>query len=62
MIKVGDLVTFRFTFELPNGKFIDRGDIGIVKEDDVVTIHVLHMKSGEIFKTRRSSVTKLEIQ
>ena len=61
VIKVGDLVMFRFTFELPNGNFIDRGDIGIVKADEIVNIDILHINSGEIFTTRRSSVTKLEI-
>ena len=61
VIKVGDLVIFRFTFELSDGKFINRGDIGLVKTDEIVTIHVLHVKSGEMFKTRRDSVRKLEI-
>ena len=62
VIEVGDLVMFRFTFELSDGKFISRGDIGLVKVNDVVTIHVLHINSGEIFETKRDSIKKLEIQ
>ena len=46
VIKVGDLVMFRFTFELTNGKFIDRGDIGIVKTDEIVNIDILNINRG----------------
>tara|TARA_R100000458_G_C8249027_1_gene226323 strand:+ start:201 stop:386 length:186 start_codon:yes stop_codon:yes gene_type:complete len=57
---VGDLVKFKFTFELPGGKFINRGDIGIIESKAMWWVNILHVDSGEYITTKQSSIEKLE--
>lgn len=56
----GDLVKFKFTFELDSGKFINPGDIGIVESKAMWYVHVLHIGSGEYITMKESSITKME--
>ncbi len=57
----GDLVKFKFTFELPNGVFINPGDLGIIESKAMWYINVFHVNSGEYITTKENSVKKLEI-
>jgi hypothetical protein len=58
---VGDLVKFKFTFELESGKFINKGDIGIIESKAMWWINILHVNSGEYITTKQKSIEKLEI-
>ena len=57
----GDLVKFKFTFELASGTFIKPGDMGIVESKAMWYVHVLHIGSGEYITMKESSIRKLEI-
>ena len=58
---VGDLIKFKFTFELESGKFINKGDIGIIESKTMWWINILHVNSGEYITTKQKSIEKLEI-
>ena len=58
----GDLVKFKFTFELPSGKLIKPGDLGIVESKAMWYVSILHVNSGEYITTKESSIKKLEEQ
>ncbi len=57
----GDLVKFKFTFELPSGIIIKPGEIGIIESKAMWYINVLHVNSGEYITMKETSVMKLEI-
>ena len=57
----GDLVKFKFTFELVSGKFIKPGDIGVIESKAMWYVNVLHIGSGEYIAMRATNVTKMEI-
>ncbi len=54
----GDLVKFKFTFELASGRFIKPGDMGIVESKAMWYVNVLHIGSGEYITMKESSITK----
>ena len=58
----GDLVKFRFTFELPSGRLIRPGDIGIIESKAMWYVHVLHVGTGEYITMKEDNLTKLEEQ
>ncbi len=57
----GDLVKFKFTFELASGRLIKPGDLGIIESKAMWYINVLHVNSGEYITMKETSVMKLEI-
>jgi len=58
---VGDLVRFKFNFELDSGKFIKSGDLGIIESKALWYSHVLHIGSGEYILLEKNNIEKLEI-
>ena len=57
----GDLVKFKFTFELASGTLIKPGELGIIKSKAMWYIYVLHVNSGECITVKEANVKKLEI-
>ena len=58
---IGDLVKFKFTFELASGRFIKPGELGIIKSKAMWYIYVHHIDSGECITVKESNVKKLEV-
>ena len=58
---VGDLIRFKFNFELSSGKFIKSGDLGIIESKAMWYSHVLHINSGEYILLEKNNIEKLEI-
>ena len=56
----GDLVKFKFTFELASGRLIKPGELGIIKSKAMWYIYVLHIDSGECITMKETNVRKLE--
>lgn len=61
VIEPGDLVVFKFTFELSSGAFVHPNDVGLIKLKNLTNLSVLHINSGEVFKVKKENIRKLEI-
>ena len=57
----GDLVKFKFTFELPSGKLIKPGELGVIESKAMWYVNVLHIRSGEYITMKEANIRKLEI-
>ena len=58
---VGDLVRFKFHFELDSGKFIKSGDLGIIESKALWYSSILHIKSGECILLDKNNIEKMEV-